>query len=264
LHPRCDRWQKLHSFSLVVEPEPANLSYFTDFDGNNLIKLWFTTAVEELKIHIETEVETYKDNPFDYLLESWALKLPYDYSQSLVTQLQPYLKPYQLEIDPVIWQLAQEICHEVQGNVLTFLSTLNEKIYSNCTYIIRETGEPMGAGITWNSKEGSCRDFVVLFMEVCRAVSLGTRFVSGYQEGDPDKEERDLHAWVEVYLPGGGWRGYDPTHGLAVSDRHIALAASPIPKYTAPVEGHVTPLKPTWETGKSVESQMETHISIKV
>lgn len=262
LHPRCDRWQKLHSFVLLVEPEPANISYFSDLDGNNLIKLWFTTAAEKLKIHIETKLETYKANPFDYLLESWALKLPYDYPYSLLTQIQPYLQPYRSSIDPFVSQLAQEICHEVNGDVLRFLSTLNQKIYSNCSYSIRETGEAMTPGITWNSKQGSCRDFAVLFMEVCRAIGLGTRFVSGYQEGDLDQEQRDLHAWAEVYLPGGGWRGYDPTHGLAVSDRHVALVASPIPQYTIPVKGHVTPLKPSWETNKPVESQMQTHISL--
>nr|WP_245817704.1 transglutaminase family protein [Hydrococcus rivularis] len=80
-------------------------------------------------------------------------------------------------------------------------------------------------------------------MEVGRAIGLAARFVSGYQEGDLDKEERDLHAWVEVYLPGAGWRGYDPTHGLAVGDRHIALVASALPAYASPIVGATTPVK---------------------
>jgi transglutaminase-like putative cysteine protease len=262
LHPRCDRWQKLHCFALEIAPEPAGISYFNDFDGNNLIKLWFRTTTEQLTIKIHTEVETHKNNPFDYLLESWATKIPWDYPSSMITQLDSYLKSYYPVPDPVACQLAQEIAHQAKGNVLTFLSNLNQNIYENCQYIIREMGEAMPAGITWNSKQGSCRDFAVLFMEVCRAVGLGARFVSGYQEGDRDQEERDLHAWTEVYLPGGGWRGYDPTLGLAVADRHIAVSASSLPQYTAPVEGHVTPVEPTWETGKAVESQMRSQISI--
>lgn len=76
-------------------------------------------------------------------------------------------------------------------------------------------------------------------METCRAVGLAARFVSGYQEGDPNAAERHLHAWAEVYLPGAGWRGYDPTHGLAVADGHIALVASALPKSAAPVTGGV-------------------------
>lgn len=101
-------------------------------------------------------------------------------------------------------------------------------------------------------------------MEVCRAVGIGARFVSGYQEGNPDQQQRDLHAWAEVYLPGGGWRGYDPTLGLAVADRHMGLAASASPSYAASVSGNITPVRSTLETGLTVESQMEAEISIEV
>lgn len=100
-------------------------------------------------------------------------------------------------------------------------------------------------------------------MEICRAIGLATRFVSGYQEGDLDQEKRDLHAWAEVYLPGAGWRAYDPTHGLAVADRHVALAASALPSYAAAVSGSITPVKPFAETGKVSESHIEAHISIQ-
>jgi len=91
-------------------------------------------------------------------------------------------------------------------------------------------------------------------MAVCRSVGLAARFVSGYQEGDPDMEERHLHAWPEVYVPGGGWRGYDPTHGLNVADRHIALAASHWAKGTLPVKGNFR------KTGAA--ARMSYHISL--
>jgi transglutaminase-like putative cysteine protease len=100
-------------------------------------------------------------------------------------------------------------------------------------------------------------------MEVCRAVGLAARFVSGYQEGDSDAEQLDLHAWAEVYLPGGGWRGYDPIQGLVVADRHVALVASTLPRYTAPVVGNFAPVQPSLEGGKIAESQMDVHLSIK-
>ncbi len=263
LQPRCDGWQESRSFSLAVEPEPAGVSQIADLDGNHLTQLWFHKATEQLKLQVSVEVETYKTNSFDYLLEPWALKLPIDYPSSLLTQLQPYLQSCSFAPDPVGTQLAQEFFGDVDGDTLSFLSTLNQRIYENCEHIIREDGEPWPAGVTWNFKRGSCRDFVVLFMEVCRAIGLGARFVSGYQEGDVDQKERHLHAWAEVYVPGGGWRGYDPTHGLAVADRHIVLAASALPSYAAPVSGAVTPVKSTLETGKAVESQMEAHISIR-
>ncbi|HEY9658366.1 MAG TPA: transglutaminase family protein, partial [Allocoleopsis sp.] len=142
-------------------------------------------------------------------------------------------------VDPVATQLAQQICADTYHSVVSFLSTLNQRIYTECSYQFRENGDALPAGITWTTRSGSCRDYAMLMIEACRAVGLAARFVSGYQEGDPDQDDRHLHAWVEVYLPGAGWRGYDPTHGLAVADTHIALVACPTYKGTAPVEGHL-------------------------
>ncbi len=264
LRPRCDGWQKLHSFSLTIDPKPEGISHLADLDGNSLTQLWFTKTTEQLKLKITTQVETYKTNPFDYLLEPWTAKLPIDYPSSLAAQLKPYLQPYSVVVDPVAIELAQDIVQEVNSDTVAFLSTLNQRLYESCDYINRETGEPWQAGVTGRRKRGSCRDLVVLFMEICRAIGLATRFVSGYQEGDLEQEKRDLHAWAEVYLPGAGWRGYDPTHGLAVADRHVALAASALPSYAAAVSGNITPVKPLAATGKVTESRIEAHISIQV
>ncbi|MBD2326519.1 transglutaminase family protein [Alkalinema sp. FACHB-956] len=243
LRPRSDGWQTLHDFSVTVTPEPQAVSALSDLDGNALLKVWFdpSQSVEQLTIATQSHVETHQANPFVYLLEPWAIELPFDYPKSLWSQLQPYLgrAEGQASLDPVAVELAQEVDQAANGNITEFLHQLNQRIYTECQYTIRETGHPFAAGVTWRDKKGSCRDFAVLFMEVCRSVGLATRFVSGYQEGDPDSNDRHLHAWVEVYLPGAGWRGYDPTHGLVVGDRHIALVASAIPGHTAPVAGRV-------------------------
>jgi transglutaminase-like putative cysteine protease len=245
LRPRCDVMQRLLHFQLDIDPKPTNLSEMIDLDGNAIAQVWFDRPTHHLAVQASSEVETYCDNPFNYLLEPWATQLPIDYPASYLTQLQSYLNSGQAYgqsigqsiVDPIAMQLAQELRHDSQNWVVTFLSNLNERLYEECRYIIREEGAPMPASITWSRKEGSCRDLTVLFMEVCRAAGIGARFVSGYQEGDLDSTERHLHAWAEVYLPGAGWRGYDPTHGLAVSDRHIAIAASALPIYTAPITG---------------------------
>jgi transglutaminase-like putative cysteine protease len=262
LRPRSNGWQKVHLFSLKVDPEPQGISEIVDLDGNNLTKIWFTNATEKLTITIHAEVETFRDNPFNYLLDRSALNIPIDYSQSLANKLAPYLKTYSLTSDPVIIDLAHEIADRVNNNTISFLGELNQTIYHNCTYITRETGAPWFPGITWKKKRGTCRDFAVLFMDICRLMGLATRFVSGYQEGDLDGDNYDLHAWVEVYLPGAGWLGYDPTHGLVVSDRHLALVASTIPEDAAPITGIVTPMRSLLETGKMVESQMKINLSI--
>ncbi len=120
----------------------------------------------------------------------------------------------------------------------------------------REYGEASTAEETLDSEVVACRDVAVLFMEPCRQLGIGARFVSGHQEGDPQAGERELHAWADVYLPGGGWRGYDPTLGLAVADRHVALAVSAFPKNAAPVTGSYR--------GTGATSTLETEISIAV
>ncbi|MDX2228710.1 MAG: transglutaminase family protein [Leptolyngbyaceae cyanobacterium bins.349] len=246
LRPRSDGSQMLQSFALTISPTPQQISQVVDLDGNSLIHVWFAPeATRSLLIQTMSQVETTRTNPFDYLLEPWAVTVPFDYPSRLLTQLHSYLQGQHpglaTAVDPAIVQLAQEVWLKSDGYPAQFLAELNQQIYAQCQYVLRETGNPLLPGITWMQKAGSCRDFAVLFMEVCRVVGLATRFVSGYQEGDPDTRDRHLHAWVEAYLPGAGWRGYDPTQGLAVSDRHVALVASAFPRDAAPVSGSFNP-----------------------
>jgi len=241
LRPRSDGWQSLTAFALTVEPTPAGISQVNDLEGNAVIKLWFPDQpVDRLTVQARSELETHCTDPFHYILEPWAGQLPIDYPASIALQLQPYLHRqlmgYAAPLDPVAFQLAQELLQRSAGNVPLFLSELNQQIYGNCQQVIRETGASLPPSITWNQRSGSCRDFSVLFMEVCRAIGLAARFVSGYHQVDPGCEAH-LHAWSEVYLPGAGWRGYDPTQGLAVCDRHMALVATALPSQSAPVYG---------------------------
>lgn len=256
LRPRCDGCQTLRSFSLDVIPEPAGIYQVIDLEGNAVVRVWFHRSTDHLCFKVTSEVETHLTNPFEFLLEPWATKLPIDYPASLLSDLQPYFHRYgsPATVAPAIAQLAQEIHQSVAGEPVAFLSELNQCIYRNCQHMIRETGSPFPAGLTWSQKSGSCRDLSVLFMEACRSLGLAARFVSGYQEGDLNQEKRDLHAWVEVYLPGAGWRGYDPTNGLAVADRHVTLVASALPCNAAPVSGSFR--------GEGIQLGMQYHILI--
>ncbi|MGB3138170.1 MAG: transglutaminase family protein [Nodosilinea sp.] len=257
LHPRSDGGQRLLSFDLEVSPSPSQRTAIVDLDGNTTLELWFEPApIEQLTLVTTAEVETYRSNPFDYLAESWASGLPLDYPTTLRTRLMPYLSPHG-PIAASVVDLAQAIAHRVDGSTGLFLTTLASDIYETCSYATRATGHPWPGGITLNNKLGSCRDFAVLFIEACQAVGVAARFVSGYEEGDPAAGDRDLHAWAEAYVPGGGWRGFDPTHGLAVSDRHVALAASPFPAQTLPIYGST-------QEGSRVESFLKTQIIIDV
>jgi transglutaminase-like putative cysteine protease len=268
LRPRCDSFQQLQKFSLQITPPPLQQYDSLEIDGHLMTTARFEPiTTTHLTIHSQSQVETHLVNPFQYLLTTGAVQLPIDYSATEWQQLQPYLVGYlsrSVAIDPVAIQLGQEIWLATNGQTLNFLMLLNQRLYQNCQYLFRETGEPLPPGITWSQQAGSCRDLAVLFMEVCRSVGLAARFVSGYQESSaamsvdelsPTPPPPQLHAWAEVYLPGAGWRGYDPTHGLAVADDHIALVASPLPSQSAPITGSI-------QTGQA-QSTMNYQLTIQ-
>ena len=238
LRPRSNAHQSVTAFALSITPTPQKIVESVDLDGNNPIITWFDSQpTTNLQIHAQTTVSTNLTDPFNYLIEPWATDLPIDYPGSLSHQLQPYLTGYLADsIDPIAAELAGEIWQAVDGNTVAFLSQLNRQIYQNCDYAQRDTGAALPPSVVWQNRAGSCRDLVVLLIEVCRAVGLAGRFVSGYEAG-AETDDRHLHAWAEIYLPGAGWRGYDPTHGLVVAQNHIAIATSPIPAHTTPVEG---------------------------
>jgi transglutaminase-like putative cysteine protease len=239
LRPQYSGQQSVTQFALQITPTPLKMVDVRDLDGNDILQVWFQPQpVTKLQIQSQVQVIAHLGNPFDYLLESWAVQLPIDYPHVVWQRLQPYFQGYLGgAIDPVAAQLGIEIWAEHQG-IGDFLNALNQKIYKSCGYLLRVDGAPWPPGVTWHKKSGSCRDLAVLFIEVCRSVGLAARFVSGYEAG-VESPERYLHAWAEVFLPGAGWRGYDPTHGLVVADGHIVLAAAPSQQQTMPIEGQV-------------------------
>jgi transglutaminase-like putative cysteine protease len=263
LTPRNDGHQGLRSHALQISPDPLGQSLLSDFEGNAAVKVWFAPQRQsELVVTVRSQVETLCTNPFNYLLEPWAQQLPFNYPASVLNQIQPYLvgSPWRSAVDGEVAALAQEVSQGVNGNVSQFLTALNQRICDSCDYIFRELGAPFPAGYTWKHKRGSCRDLTVLFMEACRAMGLAARFVSGYQclTDIPPEDGFQLHAWAEVYLPGAGWRGFDPTQRAgAVADRYIALVASVYPSDTTPVAG-------AFSQGNGSQSQMESTVMIQV
>jgi transglutaminase-like putative cysteine protease len=257
LRPRSDAVQRLVRFDLSVFPKPAGRSECLDLDGNCVCQLWFDSATDRLEIRTVSVVETTQANPFDFLITpATGLTLPMRYPAALVPSLRPYLDSPPAVPDTVA-KFGTGLAEAVKWETLPFLSTLTTRLPEHCAVVIREEGDPLPPDVVLAQRQGSCRDLTLLFIAVCRAVGLAARFVSGYQEGDPDQSRRDLHAWVEVYLPGAGWRGYDPTLGLVVDDRHIALAAGPTFRDASPVTGTFR------GTGATATLQADITITVK-
>ena len=255
LCPRSDPSQRLILFQLSVDPQPTGISHGLELDGNTVSHVWFSGTVDRVTITAVSEVQTLRPNPFDYILYPLeAAEIPMTYPEPFHTLLQPYRA--QQTPAPEVVSFAQEVFRGTDGKTVPFLQTLCQSIAQDFKKMKRKSGDALLPSETLARKQGACRDLSLLFMEACKVQGLATRFVSGYSGAADKGDDRELHAWAEVFLPGGGWRGYDPSQGIAVADDHVALAASPLAQGAAPVQG-------TYR-GTGVGSTLEYEVSIRV
>lgn len=237
LEPRSDPMQRVLDWSIQVQPEPMAKSHALDAEGNSVFHIWFSGLTDSLEVRASGVVDTLRDNPYDFLfLTPEASRAPASYSDDDRSGLTRFLEP-PASSESLVAQWTRTALDASSGHVLDFLNAVNQRLYQQIRGVVRHEGPPHPPEQTLASDEAACRDVAVAFVACCRQAGLAARFVSGYQTGDPDTEHRHLHAWAEVYLPGGGWRGYDPTHGMAVADGHVALAAAPDPAATLPIDG---------------------------
>jgi len=239
LRPRSDTGQELITHTLTLRPEPAGVADGIDAENNPFHLAWFDGLAESFEITSSFVVQTLKTNPFDSFLLSGE-QFPLQFSDPENRVLVPFLdrEDFSRPADTqLVAALGDEAMQAGEGNILGFLTALNQFLFERIEKIIRLDSGIQSLSETLESGRGACRDTALVFIAVCRRAGIPARYVSGCQEGDPRTPEGELHAWAEVYLPGFGWKGFDPTYGLAVADRHIAYAASAVPENTAPVTG---------------------------
>ncbi|MCC7330012.1 MAG: transglutaminase family protein [Gammaproteobacteria bacterium] len=255
LRPRCDTSQQLRHFSLSVEPRPLGQADSLDLDGNSQTLAWFGQLTSNLTVISRATVDTLRVNPFNFLVTAQpVLGLPAEYPDAIHNALSAYREPAPDEES--VAAFARGLAHESSHQTIAFLTLLARRISEQCKSTMREGGPPNRAAETLEKQEGACRDLAVLFIECCRHMGLAARFVSGYHEDEACRRVDHMHAWAEVYLPGAGWRGFDPSTGLAVADRHVALAASAHPEQAAPLVGTLR--------GNNVCSSMYAEVQIEV
>ena len=236
LRPRSDGAQTVLNWNCELNPSPTASNSVLDVFGNVALHASFEGQHRELSIDVQSEVEASRSNPFDYLsLDSRVTNLPAYYDLRIGQALSPNL--HRQAMDPEIAHWAGEISGSVGWQTQPFLLKLCEVINREYTTECRYEGDAYSPTKTFADKHGACRDLAALFMDACRTQGLAARFVSGYVYEPNRTHGSELHAWAEVYLPGGGWRGYDPTLGVAVADAHIPIAAGPEPEWAAPTEG---------------------------
>ena len=235
LRPRADGALRLVEFALAIDPEPAVRADNLDPEGNVVTRAWFEGRWPRLTLRTRAVVDTLRADPFRFLVTEPERRLPCDYAPGLRERLALYRRPPDAA-HPAVRELARAADADAEHHPARFPLALARRIHGRFTLQTRREGPPHPPEATLAAERGACRDLAVLFVAGCRAVGLAARFASGYAHAD-EQDEADLHAWGEVFLPGGGWRGYDPGLGLAVADRHVTVAAAAAPRDAAPVTG---------------------------
>jgi uncharacterized protein (DUF2126 family) len=240
------------SFSLWIEPKEHFINWQQDPQGNFLARLVFPKQTRRFSLEVDLVAEMTVINPFDFFLEPYAEKFPFRYETWEQRELEPFLEPS--PAGPRLEALLASIDRSPQASV-EFLVNLNQRLQREIRYLIRTEPGVQTAQETLELASGSCRDTAWLLVQTFRHLGLAARFVSGYLiqlkpdiksldgPAGPTDDFTDLHAWAEVYLPGAGWVGLDPTSGLFAGEGHIPLAATPEPRSAAPVTGLVSPSK---------------------
>lgn len=247
LRPAAHSRTAIEGYSLKITPESHFINWQQDPFGNYQARVVFNEPTTELKVEVEVIAKLEVINPFDFFIEEYAEKFPFTYEENLKKELFPYLEVKESGIE--FTKLVNHLAQKKDLITVDFLVYANQHVYNTLSYNIRlETGVQT-CEETLTLKSGSCRDSAWLLVQVLRSLGLAARFVSGYLvqltsdlksldgPSGPEADFTDLHAWVEVYLPGAGWVGLDPTSGLLASEGHIPLSCTPDYESAAPVTG---------------------------
>jgi uncharacterized protein (DUF2126 family)/transglutaminase-like putative cysteine protease len=248
LRPAPHSRTRILSYSLRVTPGKHFINWQQDPQSNYLARLVFPDRTNELRIEVDLVAEMAVLNPFDFFLTEYAEHFPFKYQKEELHELAPYLVAAPLTPK---FAACLEAIPRNRVRTVDFLVGLNQRLAQDIKYLIRMEPGVRTPEETLQQASGSCRDSAWLLAQLLRHLGLATRFVSGYLiqlvadvksldgPSGPPADFTDLHAWCEVYLPGAGWIGFDPTSGLMAGEGHIPLACTPEPSAAAPVSGAV-------------------------
>ena len=234
------------SYSLKIGPEEHFLNWQQDPFGNFLARLVIPNETRQFRVEVNLTADLTVINPFDFFVEESAEEFPFVYEPELAKDLQPFLE---CGPDSKLFKEYLKSIDVTPRRTSTFLVDLNQKLSKDIKYLIRMEPGVQTPEVTLEKRCGSCRDTAWLLVQLLRRIGLAARFVSGYLiqltadipsldgPSGPAEDFTDLHAWCEVFLPGAGWVGLDPTSGLFTSEGHLPLAATPDPSTAAPISG---------------------------
>ncbi|MEO1000088.1 MAG: transglutaminase family protein, partial [Pseudomonadota bacterium] len=275
LHPQVVRLRPaphtrtpILSYALHIGPDEHFINWQQDPFANWQARLVFPETVTEFSVEVDLIARMVAINPFDFFLEEAASEVPFTYAKELKADLAPYLVP--APADPVLRDFVASAPQPKGMTTNDFMVALNQFVEGEVGYIVRMEPGVQTPAETIVKAKGSCRDSGWLLVQMLRQHGFAARFVSGYLiqlapdqkavdgPSGPEADFTDLHAWAEVYLPGAGWVGLDPTSGLFAGEGHIPLAATPAPQSAAPISGSHEPAEVEFGFEMKVERVRET------
>ena len=255
------------SYALNIAPEGYFINWQQDPHGNYQARVVYPDPVDNFEVQVDLVADMSVQNPFDFFLEPEAEELPFSYAPDLKRELEPYLEP---EAKGQLLDKWMATLPPLEGLTINYLVALNQQLANEIKYLIRMEPGVQTCEETLQRGMGSCRDTGWLLVEALRHLGFAARFVSGYLiQLKPDVKSldgpsgaetdfTDLHAWAEVYLPGAGWIGFDPTSGLLAGEGHIPLAATPRPGSAAPISGGIEECEVTFSFDMNITRVSES------
>ncbi len=246
LRPAPHSRTPIESYSLNIEPKNYFINWQQDPFSNYLARLVFPEKAKSLVVDVEVVASMTVINPFDFFLDEVADEFPFKYDPNTAKDLAPYLEIKEKGELLMAWL---EAVDRKPKQTVNFLVDINARLQQDIGYVVRMEPGVQTCEQTLGLKKGSCRDSAWLLVQIFRHLGLAARFVSGYLvqltsdlksldgPSGPEQDFTDLHAWTEVYLPGAGWVGLDPTSGLFAAEGHIPLACTPDPSTAAAIDG---------------------------
>jgi transglutaminase-like putative cysteine protease len=230
----------VHIESSILEITPAHtIRWMRDVNGNSLAKVVFAEKAPRLSFYSELVLQQYDTNPLDFILEESAVNYPFVYDPDSLPELTAFMAILYPRDASILrewlvqfWKPGEKI------ETIELLRRLNTHINKTFQYLRRDAIGVQTPAETLRKNSGSCRDFATLLLESCRCWGLAARFVSGYMQCEATEAGgASTHAWAEVYLPGAGWKGFDPTSGIMTGAQHVTVAVSRNPENAAPISG---------------------------
>lgn len=236
--PTATSFLDIAGFSLNILPKPAGHKVITDEENNVLDFCWFDGMTARLNITSESILETRPFNPFDFIVHPHSFNtVPFRYSEAQKKLLFATLE--RQSISKGLTDYGTAILKTSNYGTIPYLTNLTNRIHEDFTVVYREDGPPLHPDETFERKSGSCRDLAWMQINLLRQQGFASGFVSGYYYFEMEHPVYELHAWVAVFLPGTGWLGLDPSHGILTGNTHFPIASSAYPESTMPVSGDI-------------------------